>query len=776
MTSQIEKHNAAQASADEIRRAIALLYQPGETIELRCFLRGSAILNGYYKDWNRLAADAIKINTDMQPPLSIYSCLNPCKPETYARRPDSFDRAATGEAVSDGEVLMRRWLLVDCDPIRPKGVSATDQQKAAAMELLQTTYRYLMEQLSLARPIVCDSGNGFHLWLPLDDLPNNAETKQLCKQLLQHLAEHCTHPGAKIDQSTFNASRVCKLPGTIARKGADLPQQPHRQAKLLDIPQRIERFSLEQLQAIVGRPAAPQLAADVSGWDVSALLADRGIEYTETADRSDSGEQWTKYHFACPFSDEHSDGFALMQWENGAVSAKCHHDSCQGKAWPDLKQLWQLPAPGGITAKDIILPQLVMSPVSPVSLVSYIEPPELDRAAFHGPIGQIVLGIQRQTEAAPAAVLSCTLAYVGNAIGRRYFVQLDQPHYPKLYVSLVGATGSGRKGTADVQARRIVDAIDPTYSLLRHTGLTTGEGLLLVLDQHREGIYPRPAIFVEREFAAVLKRAERRGNTLSMFIRDAWDNETLANSTKNEPLRIDDHHVAICAHVTPAELKRLLSNTDVANGFCNRFLWIYCRRDDRRPGVHGFNAQDYQQPIARLQTALKDLKQRYIDAGQQPQQVPFDQQAGELWRDQLYGQLDIDADEDTLLTLMCSRQAQQVARLGLIFALADGQLTIQQPHLQAACAIASYVWDSVDYVLSRAWWGDSGNVHDPAGMADKALQALQDGPKPRSYIMHQVFNRHRTAKEINALRDLLIGQNRLRVEQDGRTEVWHLLQ
>ena len=47
------------------------------------------------------------------------------------------------------------------------------------------------------------------------------------------------------------------------------------------------------------------------------------------------------------------------------------------------------------------------------------------------------------------------------------------------------------------------------------------------------------------------------------------------------------------------------------------------------------------------------------------------QEADQAWRERLYLQLDIDSEEDTLLTLMGSRQAQQVCRLGLIFALAD---------------------------------------------------------------------------------------------------------
>jgi hypothetical protein len=42
-------------------------------------------------------------------------------------------------------------------------------------------------------------------------------------------------------------------------------------------------------------------------------------------------------------------------------------------------------------------------------------------------------------------------------------------------------------------------------------------------------------------------------------------------------------------------------------------------------------------------------------------------------------------------------------------------------------------------------------------------------------ISSEVFQRNRTAKEINALRSLLIQQNKIQVEKTGRTETWRLL-
>ncbi len=52
-------------------------------------------------------------------------------------------------------------------------------------------------------------------------------------------------------------------------------------------------------------------------------------------------------------------------------------------------------------------------------------------------------------------------------------------------------------------------------------------------------------------------------------------------------------------------------------------------------------------------------------------------------------------------------------------------------------------------------------------MRSKVLEALREGPKKRSYISHVVFGRHRTAKELNAVRDLLIGTGEIRVRLGG---------
>jgi hypothetical protein len=40
----------------------------------------------------------------------------------------------------------------------------------------------------------------------------------------------------KIDQSVHNPARLCKVPGTWARKGDNTTDRPHRIAQFLEVP------------------------------------------------------------------------------------------------------------------------------------------------------------------------------------------------------------------------------------------------------------------------------------------------------------------------------------------------------------------------------------------------------------------------------------------------------------------------------------------------------------------------------------------------------------
>src|SRR5262249_38810007 len=100
-----------------------------------------------------------------------------------ARRANRADRAESGDGASDADVTGRRCLLVDVDPKRPSGVSATDDEKGLALELARDVRHYLTGR-GWPAPILADSGNGYHLQYKIDLPADDGGTVERCLKVL----------------------------------------------------------------------------------------------------------------------------------------------------------------------------------------------------------------------------------------------------------------------------------------------------------------------------------------------------------------------------------------------------------------------------------------------------------------------------------------------------------------------------------------------------------------------------------------------------------------
>jgi hypothetical protein len=90
-------------------------------------------------------------------------------------------------------------------------------------------------------------------------------------------------------------------------------------------------------------------------------------------------------------------------------------------------------------------------------------------------------------------------------------------------------------------------------------------------------------LVIEPELAVVLRVIAREANILSGLIRQAWDAGDLGTLTKHSPLRATGAHVSLIGHITEEEVRRYLTETERANGFANRFLWLLVRRSKALP-------------------------------------------------------------------------------------------------------------------------------------------------------------------------------------------------
>lgn len=317
----------------ELRKAIAQLKPDGELFEVRIVGNGKPI-SGYFRDADTLI-EAFK-TVDLRN-TNTYITINRPMDSLYSRQQaDRF--LAVKNTTADKEIEVIEWLFVDFDPERPTGISSTKEELEAAQELAQKVYVYLKGQ-GFEEPVKAFSGNGYHLLYRIG-LANNDENINLVKRCLHSLAALFNNDIVKVDTSNHNPSRICKLYGTVAQKGSNTEERPHRLARIdgdvKDLRQT-QKIYLEKLAEEIEeeeiRPAKYNNYSPAE-FDIEDWMNNYGIRYTVKA-----GTGYTKYVLdECPFDPNHKapDSMILKQ-PSGAIGFKCLHDSCEGKRWQDVR-------------------------------------------------------------------------------------------------------------------------------------------------------------------------------------------------------------------------------------------------------------------------------------------------------------------------------------------------------------------------------------------------------------------------------------------------------
>ena len=386
-------------------------------------------------------------------------------------------------------------------------------------------------------------------------------------------------------------------------------------------------------------------------------------------------------------------------------------------------------------------------------------PDPLDEAAFHGVIGDWVRSVSPNTEADPAALLFQGLVTFGNIFGRNpHFMVEATEHHCNEFLLLVGNTSKGRKGTSWDHARIIAKATDTYWeSECIKSGLTSGEGLIYnVRDpQGKRGKTPADAgvadkrlVAYESEFANVLKIIERKDNTLSAVIRDAWDRGNLRTLAKNSPVKATGAHISIISHVTNNELMARLSETESFNGFANRFLFVCVKRSKLLP--EGGGSVNLTGIMPRFQQAVEFAKTMA--------EMRRDEEARAIWYE-IYEELT--RDQPGILGSVLARDAAHVVRLSMIYALLDCSAVIRWEHLMAALACWEYIEASARYIFGSM-------AGDP--MADKiydAARQAKDSGITKTYIQRTLFQRNISSERIDQAIGVLKTMRKVRVQNIG---------
>jgi hypothetical protein len=233
MTNNIRELPQKLVNIQEVKRAYHLLTAPGQVVEIRALeatkelnSRYTQTLGGYFDNIN----DLLKEISTIRRATGIYITLQPCNPDLLHRAKNKLVSQKKDFSTPDKYITSYRWLPIDSDPDRVTNISSTEEEHQKALAHSRKI-RDALRAEGWPEPILADSGNGSHLLYQIDFL--TTET-QFIKRILEGLAARFDEEGIHVDQTLFNPSRIIKLYGTLACKGDNTDERPHRFSRILE--------------------------------------------------------------------------------------------------------------------------------------------------------------------------------------------------------------------------------------------------------------------------------------------------------------------------------------------------------------------------------------------------------------------------------------------------------------------------------------------------------------------------------------------------------------
>ena len=332
-----------QERIESLTQTLSRFFDPGEHFEIRClkpFANGNLVASGGFTNPEEAAIWALAAEIDLG--FNVYFGLNPRTNKQPSRE------LGWGKAYCRRHVARLRWVFIDFDPVRDGG-SSTKQEKQHARQLMDRVLRLLCNKYGWPTPIVCDSGNGYHLLFRADLA---VAQRSLITAALQALGDQFSTPQVKIDAGVDDAAQITRCYGTLNCKGTNSAERPWRYSRASDGGGKgtVSQKQLEVLPVIYppSRPSDPaperkKPATAYTGgrYDVPEILDDCGLEYAHKVFEIDEGEGDLYELAECPWAEEHSTGrggACVIQFPSGAVSFKCHHNTCADRKWQDFKE------------------------------------------------------------------------------------------------------------------------------------------------------------------------------------------------------------------------------------------------------------------------------------------------------------------------------------------------------------------------------------------------------------------------------------------------------
>ena len=213
---------------ERIAAGLQLLHG-GDVVEIRALKVGEfgSTMSGYFDDYSLAAEAAMWLEAEGAG--GIYTLINKVHPGCLARSPNFLTQRAP-KTTTETDIIKVQWMLVDLDPDRPSGISATQDELNKAKKASRIVYEMAGDMFGYDRLIRACSGNGWHVLIPIDEDADTKYNKSVLKLFQQELRYI---EGITVDGSVTKKNQLTKLYGTKACKGWTTPDRPHRGSYIL---------------------------------------------------------------------------------------------------------------------------------------------------------------------------------------------------------------------------------------------------------------------------------------------------------------------------------------------------------------------------------------------------------------------------------------------------------------------------------------------------------------------------------------------------------------
>ena len=298
---------------------------------------GKRTYSGYFTDIDTIIREVTHYDN-----CNIYFTLNIINDACYSREQHDRISQKPKSTTSDNDIVARKWCLIDVDCEKPSDTNSSDEEKKLAQDVVNKVYTFLRDE-GFEEPVICDSANGYHL-LYKQNMVANAENTETMKTFLRVLDMYFSTDKVKIDCSTFNNSRICKLYGTYSRKGYNTPERPQRESKIVRVPEHLKATPNEYFIKVASYAPVPEKRDRSNNYsspnfDLDDFLSRHNIAVRNVMQTA----EYTKYVLEyCPFNHAHSaPDSAVFKMRDGSYGFKCLHNSDKHLTFRDFRLFYE---------------------------------------------------------------------------------------------------------------------------------------------------------------------------------------------------------------------------------------------------------------------------------------------------------------------------------------------------------------------------------------------------------------------------------------------------